>query len=399
MAQITPGVGGATSVTSINNRIFADTQAGADGCAKINTAWTTVTSIGGAVVDGNGFQGTQNCSTNPFASITKTGRTELAGVFATTAAWTLNQGMIIKGTGRGNTGSPNYGGTAIRAVAGFPSSTAVVTAGGYGARLEDLTIDCNNQTGAIAYANSAGQEQTGLKNILALNCPGTTFNLSTSGAQNSGTYQDMEALYQIAGSAAAGSLCFNINGLTPLREVSGLTCNATGQGTAPTVGIQITSVSNGIIRGIHCEGVVTCINITTSNSVIIMDVQCTGATVVNCVVIGSGSQNVTVMNVSGGTNSLVDNMNSVAALTAPVGWYQTGSNGAAPGQCSSASIVPCTMYKGGLQLGGTVAFASLGAVPAAGIAKYCTDCTTAATCAGAGSGHAAISNGTNWTCQ
>lgn len=48
----------------------------------------------------------------------------------------------------------------------------------------------------------------------------------------------------------------------------------------------------------------------------------------------------------------------------------------------------------------TVAFASLGSVPAAGVGtKYCTDCTTAATCAGAGSGHLAISNGTNWTCQ
>jgi len=48
---------------------------------------------------------------------------------------------------------------------------------------------------------------------------------------------------------------------------------------------------------------------------------------------------------------------------------------------------------------GTSAFAALGAVPAAGIIKYCTDCTTAATCAGAGTGHMAVSNGTNWTCQ
>jgi len=46
-----------------------------------------------------------------------------------------------------------------------------------------------------------------------------------------------------------------------------------------------------------------------------------------------------------------------------------------------------------------VAFASLGSVPTAGVAKYCTDCTTAATCAGSGTGHRAVSNGTNWTCQ
>ena len=47
----------------------------------------------------------------------------------------------------------------------------------------------------------------------------------------------------------------------------------------------------------------------------------------------------------------------------------------------------------------TRAFASLGTVPAAGMSIYCTDCTTAATCAGAGTGHLAVSNATNWTCQ
>ena len=48
---------------------------------------------------------------------------------------------------------------------------------------------------------------------------------------------------------------------------------------------------------------------------------------------------------------------------------------------------------------GTVAFGSLPPVPAAGSLIYCTDCTTAAKCAGSGSGHLAVSNGTNWTCQ
>lgn len=44
-------------------------------------------------------------------------------------------------------------------------------------------------------------------------------------------------------------------------------------------------------------------------------------------------------------------------------------------------------------------FAGLGSVPAAGVWRYCSDCTTAATCAGSGTGHMAVSNGTNWTCQ
>jgi hypothetical protein len=46
-----------------------------------------------------------------------------------------------------------------------------------------------------------------------------------------------------------------------------------------------------------------------------------------------------------------------------------------------------------------IAFASLGTVPAAGKFVYCTNCTTAATCAGSGTGHMAVSNGSQWTCQ
>jgi len=47
----------------------------------------------------------------------------------------------------------------------------------------------------------------------------------------------------------------------------------------------------------------------------------------------------------------------------------------------------------------SVTFASIGAVPGQGGTKFCNDCTTAATCASGGSGHLAVSNGTNWTCQ
>jgi len=47
----------------------------------------------------------------------------------------------------------------------------------------------------------------------------------------------------------------------------------------------------------------------------------------------------------------------------------------------------------------TIAFASLGAVPAAGKFIYCTNCTTAATCASGGTGHMAVSNGSAWACN
>lgn len=47
----------------------------------------------------------------------------------------------------------------------------------------------------------------------------------------------------------------------------------------------------------------------------------------------------------------------------------------------------------------TVAFASLPASPVAGESIYCTNCTTAPTCVGGGTGHMAVYNGTAWTCQ
>lgn len=41
----------------------------------------------------------------------------------------------------------------------------------------------------------------------------------------------------------------------------------------------------------------------------------------------------------------------------------------------------------------------LGAAGAAGVQKYCTDCSQAATCSAGGSGHMAVSNGSAWTCR
>lgn len=49
----------------------------------------------------------------------------------------------------------------------------------------------------------------------------------------------------------------------------------------------------------------------------------------------------------------------------------------------------------------TTTFSALGSASTAGAGTeiYCTDCTTASTCAGSGSGHKAVSNGTAWACN
>jgi len=67
-------------------------------------------------------------------------------------------------------------------------------------------------------------------------------------------------------------------------------------------------------------------------------------------------------------------------------WTTTGTT-------SSGVTTPTT------SINGVTSFASLGSVPPRGTFIYCQDCTAAATCAGGGAGHMAVSNGTAWTCQ
>jgi hypothetical protein len=67
---------------------------------------------------------------------------------------------------------------------------------------------------------------------------------------------------------------------------------------------------------------------------------------------------------------------------------------------AAAPLTAATLTVSGAVTHGAVAFAGLpGTIPVAGTVLYCTDCTLAATCAGSGSGHLAVSNGTIWTCQ
>ncbi|MFA5377088.1 MAG: hypothetical protein WC455_15160 [Dehalococcoidia bacterium] len=57
-----------------------------------------------------------------------------------------------------------------------------------------------------------------------------------------------------------------------------------------------------------------------------------------------------------------------------------------------------TLSSGTIGVDGYTA-AALGAVPSAGVMRYCTDCTTASPCVGGGNGHLAVSNGTAWECD
>ena len=79
----------------------------------------------------------------------------------------------------------------------------------------------------------------------------------------------------------------------------------------------------------------------------------------------------------------------------------TGLNLTAPGTTTypaKTSAYAAKLAKDGVLLP-KFTVATLGTAPRAGLAVYCSDCTTAATCEGSGSGHMAVSNGSAWTCQ
>jgi hypothetical protein len=83
-----------------------------------------------------------------------------------------------------------------------------------------------------------------------------------------------------------------------------------------------------------------------------------------------------------------------------VNWVDDTTQSTPPVPANIAKTTVITQTNGQVRMpGGKYPFASLGPVPPAGTFAYCTDCTIAPMCTGGGSGHMAVSNGTNWTCQ
>jgi parallel beta-helix repeat protein len=78
--------------------------------------------------------------------------------------------------------------------------------------------------------------------------------------------------------------------------------------------------------------------------------------------------------------------------SAGYGWIQSSQSGVAQ--------QPLKLNPAGSWVSlGTAVLASAPGGPVAGSMFYCTNCTTAATCASGGSGHLAVYNGSAWTCQ
>jgi hypothetical protein len=370
--------GGTIKPKCIGNLCFADQYAGVDTCAKITAALVALPATGG-IVDARGFQGTQACSANPFSGISKSATVLLGNAtFQTIASWVIPNKVSVHGSGRGDSGGNN---TSIQAVSGFPATTPVIAFGtsapSFGIHVENLQVDCNNQTGAIGVQNVNSQEQTGLRHVTILDCPNIGLDIETSGAQNSGPYEDLEILNQSGGSA--GTLPVVINQVPAFRGLHGATINALGAAAVPTVAIRLDS--SGTISDIHCEHTGDCVrvgSIAATSSAVVTNVNC-GPSSTNCVHISNSfaNQNIALSGITTSAgNAVVDDILSTTLTDSSVGLYVLG-NGSGTAKTRLTDSANAPLLSQGLRIPQTNNDLVISGTPSAGQAPIATGPTAA----------------------
>lgn len=132
------GVTGATTLSKLNNTIYADQQAGADACAKIVTSCGLLASTGGTV-DATGFQGNQTCAAGISCAANKPIKIKLGAaplITGSSTALTCPAGGLLSVVGLGPTGS----GSGATSVLSSTASTAAVQWNCSEGTLENLLI-------------------------------------------------------------------------------------------------------------------------------------------------------------------------------------------------------------------------------------------------------------------
>lgn len=232
-------VPGATSVSSINNVVFADTQAGADPCAKITNALAA-----GNIVNALGFVGTQVCTSGFTVGNFQT-------VYIGKASFTVGGQVILAGQSShviglgGNT-------TSFVQSAGFPANTPVLQIGNgtilSGATFDSLGINCFNGTNSIGGENQNGQELSGFFNVIVQNCKKYSLWYEASGAQNSsGRGWDI-----LPSGGDAGTIGAYIHNVPSFRGVQDATFNTNDASTIGNL-LVIDGVTGGSFENIHFE--------------------------------------------------------------------------------------------------------------------------------------------------
>ena len=137
---------------------------GANFGAKLANALNDLNETTGGIVDCRGMIGEQTISADPFASVTwpyevLIGASTISHSVALTACAEPKQ--HIKGIGEGSVFKATSG--SLRSLSlGDGTATADVS-------LENLTVDCNNQTSSVGVRVNGAQDTKGLRNVRVLN--------------------------------------------------------------------------------------------------------------------------------------------------------------------------------------------------------------------------------------
>jgi hypothetical protein len=280
---------------------------------------------------------------NPFASIgSKSVRVTMSrGTWVTTIPIIIPTKSQLEGSGRGD---GDFSGTVILAGNSFPANSRIIelgnTAPSFGVRIENLTIDCNNLPGVTGVYNDKAEEESGLRHVLVENIAGIGLDVESSGAQNSGPYEDLELSGGVNSNVSANSLCAKVVNVPAFRGIHGATCNFNAYSVHPTVGMQMDN--SGTLTDIHIEGVENGIGVGVSvpaNGAILQNIYGGGPNITNLVHIYRG-QNILLSGLVRSTTPilLVDEVLGQTVTDTELALYFIG-NGAPPNQTRFSSSV------------------------------------------------------------
>jgi hypothetical protein len=172
--QVRNNQGTSTNTAKIpNSVVYADTQPGADACAKITAAQALLPSTGG-VVDARGFEGAQPACSGGFTVGGLNQYVQLllgSTLLDVQGQVNINAGSSISGIGA--TGNGTFAPTTIQATGSFPPNTVLIQYESHGPspgiRLQDVRIDCHQITGCKGIDLGGAQDENSIKGVEILN--------------------------------------------------------------------------------------------------------------------------------------------------------------------------------------------------------------------------------------
>jgi hypothetical protein len=247
--------------------------------------------------------------------------------------------------------------TAGNAPSGINSTGALITLGStvpgsassaLGARVENLSIDCNGGAQSVAIYNALGQDGSGAFRVDAQDCAGTAAFVAEG--YNGGTGANNSAFEHVSVTDAkdfnCGSgtspcnptYCVLVDGVSSLRHVENLNCTPNSGVTVAGVEVRGASPASGpgsqgaAVRDVHCEGQAGTFNYCVEGigAQLAVEHLTTSSGTLNSVHLDPTSFDSTVADIlpySGSHYALVDSINGYTSPAGQrIGFYAVGSS-------------------------------------------------------------------------